>query len=339
MNYIELAFQNAALCLDKPDGNGKVHDYVHDSAIALTGQKNNRWLNRGLYDAKHERNSFLHLEDKNLFSQNPIRMESVSNMLHILCGFRPVSTIKENYYKKRNRLEEIDNIAKNVWIKIDNIYYTERKDGEKVPVSEFTQGKKFVHNADRQDLSSPLDNNKFVKGSYITWDSLYKRYYFFDNDKYNRIINQLKTWYGNEDLQDKYTLCGLLLYLANERGLKQVMATFFKKEKLMPLVRLIEGKSKITSINTTGDGNNNNYNLARLPVNTTPCSKLYLNGTIIVPIENNTIFNMIANGVRNCTFLEGGKVSIKYATDFFDLNWLELNGYEQIFQEKFNVSN
>lgn len=332
MNYVELTFQNAALCLEAKKKDGRVSDYVYDSSVQAKGK---RWMNRGEHEKAKD--SILNIYDEKLFDKKPIGFEQVSNMLHVLCGVRPVSTFKVNPFK-RKRLEAIDNIAKNVWVKIDNIYYTE-KDGKKKPIGDFTQGKKFVHNANRKDLSSPLGNNKFVKGSYITWGTLWKKYYFTDKDKYDRIINQLKAWYGGDGMEDKYSLCSLMLYLANVKDLKNEMAVFFEKEKMTPFVQLIEGGIKLNSINAIGDGNNNNYNLARLPVNTTPCSKLYLNGTMIIPIENDIVFYLIVNGVRNCTFLEGGKVSIKYTTDFFDLNWLEMNGYEQIFQENVVINN
>lgn len=331
MNYVELTFQNAALCLEtKKKNDGRVSDYVYDSSVQAKGK---RWMNRGEHEKAKD--SILNIYDEKLFDKKPIGFEQVSNMLHVLCGVRPVSTFKVNPFK-RKRLEVIDSIAKNAWVKIDNIYYTE-KDGKKKPIGDFTQGKKFVHDANRKDLSSPLGNNKFVEGSYITWGTLWKKYYFSDKDKYNRIISQLKTWYDGNDMEDKYSLCGLLIYLANERGLKNEMVVFFEKEKIKPFIQLINNEVLSASINKIS-GNCDNYNLARLPVNTAPCSKLYLNGTMIIPIENDIVFNLMVNGVRNCTFLEGGKVSVKYTTDFFDLNWLEMNGYEQIFQEKIVVN-
>ena len=319
MKYLVLSFRNAALCLT----DGRISDYVFDSYVRTQGKK---LMNRGEHPLA--KNSILNRWDKNLFDKSLIGFEQVSNMLHVLCGCRPVPTFKETI---RKRLDIIDNITKNVWCKINNLYYYTNKEGIKYPICDFTQGKKIPHNSNRKDLMTSSLYGGTFKGAYITWDSFKKHYYYFDNEKYNQVINKLIEWYGKPTIKEDYSLADLLITLATDRGLRSEMLNFFKDKGMKVIEDIINCKDKTSPFNQSGENRNDNYNLARMPINTAPTYKLYLNGEFIVPIEDSNIYNVIMNGVRYCTFLEGGCVRIKNTIDNIDEDYLEDEGFNQIF--------
>ncbi len=333
MKYIILSFKDAGLWLSKPKN---IKDCVFDAFVYKNGKK---WMKRNEHPLA--RNTILNLFDENLFDKSLIGFEQVSNMLHVLCGCRPVPTYKETF---RKRQTFIDEITKNVWCKVTNSLYFTDKNDIKRPIYEIVQGRKFVPNANRNDIGTySLLLDKRFDGDYFTWDTFKKRLYYTDECQYNFIINKLKEWYGKDSFSKDYSLVDLLVYLSVNKGLKDEMLDFFKLNKTYDIFSKIvkyavdNEKYKVTGFNNAKESNEN-YNLAKLVVNYSPLYKLCISGEFIIPIKDDKIYNIIMNGVRFCTFLEKGVVSIKDTTDYIDEDYLESEGFEQIFLEKDNAN-
>lgn len=337
MKYIILSFKNAGIWLDNPDKNGNIKDCVFDSFVY---KSNKKWMKRNLHPLA--KNTIFNINDKSLFNKPLIGFEQVSNMLHVLCGCRPVPTYKETFRKRQNFIDEI---TKNTWCKINNSLYYTTKDNIKKPIYEIVQGKKFVPNANNASIntySSLL--NKIFKGDYFTWHTLKKRFCYDQNDKYVLLMNKLKDWYGKDSYKEDYSLIDLIVYLSVNKNLKDEMLSFFEQNKFIDIFKNIincalnNAKYKVTGFNNAGE-TNENYNLAKIVINSSPLYKICINGEFVIPIENNKVYNTIMNGVRFCTFLEGGVVSIINTTDFIDEDYLECEGFKQIFKQKSDLIN
>lgn len=321
MYYLKVNFSNAAIVFEK--GN-KSTDYVFDCIVA-ENEKNNKWMKRT--DHMYAKKTIFNMFDESCLD-NIIGFEQVSNMIHVLAGERPVPTYQ---FTTRERLKEIDDVARNVYCKIDNLYYTTDKKGKKRPITELTQGKKWVLNANRKDLTT-ISSNGDVYGGDIKWSTLKQKYYYDNNELYVEVINKFKEWYDKESLEDK-SLIDMILYLANERGLKDEMITFFKSKRMTPFVHIINGNRKASDAFNKASTSPITYNLAERVINTTPVYKLYLNGSFIIPIGDEKIYNAIMRGNLCCTFLEGGYVDVcKHVSRELDLQYIEEHqNYKQIF--------
>lgn len=335
MKYIKLSFKDAAVCLSKPTGKNGVDckDFVSD-AFTYREVKIKRMKRK---DHPLAKDTVLNMADRKLFDKPLIGFEQVSNMLHVLCGCRPVPTYKETW-KQRKRLSIIDDITKNVWCKINNVLFYETIDNKtkeviKKPIYDFIQGKKFVPNANRADMSTVSSSGKVYNGVMFTWDKLKKYMYYEANEKYNLLLDQFAKWYGKNSFKEDYSLVDLLLHLSEDKTLKEEMIDFFNKNNFIKIFnQIINDSYEKSGFNAVNENGSNNYILNKLIINVAPIYKLYINGEFIVPIENETVFNAIINGVRTCTFLEGGYVTIENVTDYIDKDRIEYDGFKEIFK-------
>lgn len=316
--YITVTFEDACLCITKTK---KITDYVHDSFSI------DKWVNRGEHDKAKD--SLLSYFDDDICDKL-FKIEPISNMLHVLCGERPVPTFKNTLRKRHNILDEI---AKNCFCKIDNLYYTLDKNNVKKPITEFTQGKKWVGNANVQNGLKTIASNGLVYQGEITWATLKQRYFYCDNEKYINIINKLHEWLGNNNINifEQFSLVDLLLYLADKKNKKDEMTLFFQEQKITNFIHLINKNLSATNSFNSASEKMKNLNLARRVVNTAPAYKLYLSGSFIFPIDDDNIIKAITNGNRHATFLENGFAKIISINDSIDEDFLEMDGYKKIF--------
>lgn len=126
--YIKLAFFNAKLY----PKNNRTKDYVANLDID----------NKGNLLFKHSKRA------DEIFSsfKEPITVHQVSNMLHTLVGDRPVPSFRLVPY---GRNENIFNIAKNAFIKINSPKVKTKRNGEEIEtfIPELTKQNKAAHNS------------------------------------------------------------------------------------------------------------------------------------------------------------------------------------------------
>lgn len=314
---ITIRFDSAKLCFGEKD-------YVFDI-------KHPKYINRKEHDLA--KNTILPFPNKDIEAyEHLIRMEQVSNMLHVLSGCRPVPTYR---YTLRKRIKEIDELAINSWYKLDCQPFYETKNG-KYLFLEFTQGKKWIKNANRPDLRT-VSSNGIVFEAYVTWGELYRKYYFSDNEKYNLILSKFKEWYGKDSFKVDYSLVDFILKLSEDPKIKSEIIEFSKQIQCNDLALVAQKITKGLSFNHISGDDSTNFNLARKSINVNVVKKITLNGYIKVPIDNNTnLFKEIVNGVRCANFLDGGIASIvgidPDTSDDLDES-LKNNDYQKVFYQ------
>lgn len=317
-NFIIVSFEDAGIWITTAK---KSKDYVHDSFTV------GNWVNREEHEKAKE--TILRFDDKDVCDKL-LRFEPISNMLHVLCGCRPVPTFKNTL---RHRIKALDEIAKNCYYKIDNTYYTVDRENNKRLILDAVQGKKWVSNANIQKGLVTSSSYGITFSGHITWSTLYQRYYFDNNEKYKRIIDKFCEWVeisSYEIIKKKFTLIDFILYLSEEKGIKDEMIQFFKKEQMMTFIHIINKDTKNTNPFNYSTPSCNNYNFARRIVNTDLRSKVILSGSFIFQIDDDKIYESLINGGRFATYLEGGLAKIERFCDNIDGEFLYYYDYQKL---------
>lgn len=316
--FARITFRNAAICYKNK------RDFVYDLSCFKSAEVIMPRLEHPI--AKTAYKEFKENSDFDyMFGLN-----HVSNMLHVMCGCRPVPFLRETLL---HRIPEIDNVARNTWVKIENLYMSQDKKSKKCALGQITQGKKAVQNANVKKCSVIASDGTVFK-AYMTWNKFKQRYFFENREKYDTLMNQFKLWYGSDTFVDDYSLVDFLLFLSEKKCLKKEMKEFFEKlGGVTFFINVIErNNEKVSSFNNAADNKkNDNFNLGRLSINTVPIYKVYLNGTFIIPIDNVNIYNEMRYGTRSATFLEGGCAFLEEITSYVDTDELEDDGFKQIF--------
>lgn len=241
-----------------------------------------------------------------------ITYKQISNVLHVLCGYRPVPTYRKTLMK---RVSVLDDIAKNSYICIDNsVKYSITNNETGVTTvkyySEITQGKKSPYNSHVQTKTFSSDFTNCTSG-YLTWSYLYKRYGIYRKNEYNELINLFEKTYGDtfKNIKKKYRFYDFLLELRDDKYDKTELFDFLKKLPCVPLIDVLKGKDGNTSALNVNKGNN----LAALCINTNPVYEVTIFGKIIVMIDDKyeEVLDHIINGTGCATFLDDGVVMIK----------------------------
>ena len=240
---------------------------------------------------------------KNNDVNNPIHVNHISNMLHVLLGCRPVSY--NSKYRTRNSY--IDDIAKNGLIKYENTYSIEsiNKEGvsEKIILSSFTQGKKPFNDSHRQ--TKTYASNGDVYQSTIDWNMLYKAT-LGGNDmcKYNQIYILLRDFgksIGINDIKREMTLIDTLLMLKDYDEYKRQICDV----NIGWVNDIINGFNKKNTFNYINKRNN----LAALGNVNDVIKMININATVILYLNDEDAKNIL-NGKRIARLLDGGVVSI-----------------------------
>lgn len=246
---------------------------------------------------------------------NPIHMEQVSNMLHVLMGERPVSTFHTpviNGKPLRKRDEFIDNIVKNGYYRIDNNYTYEYND-EKRAYLEFKQGKKI-------SPSNP-------KGSLgISFNAL-KNHFIVNQTKerYDQFIKILSKYTGKPVNEKNYAFVSDAYYdLFEKEGDKNIdYAKAFERDKNkegtkinMFVNDLKTNKFDLKYINGTFRNPSPNNVMSMKSTNTHMMGIVSLDGSFVFEVDENTA-ERILKGKRVASFLDNGIVTIgKWTEDF-----------------------
>lgn len=291
MRLIKITFDSAKLIIDPKKDSDKI--------IELSYNK------KGFCNISRDR-----YDDEYVDFNTIIKWECVSNMLHVLIGDRPVSSNRKTLY---NRVNEIDDIVKNGYYKINNVFTYTDKNGTVRPQTEFTQGKKIQHNSHAKDLYTKCDG-KYVKGN-ITWSILKRKFLTTDPDKYETIVNNLKKWCNDDNIVDNHTIVEALIMLRDSKY-KDEAIEFFKEIKITPFVNVIENnidKIDFSSLNSF------KCKLATRIVNQYPNFKISINGEFIFNVDDDMYLKLI-KGQHLATFLDGGVAELQMESFDFDEN-------------------
>lgn len=232
-------------------------------------------------------------------ADNLIHIEQVSNMLHVLLGERPVKSF--NNITNKKRISIIDEIAKNGYVKLNNIFkcnYKDKDGQEKIKyISEsnsFKKGNaKGANYPGEEIITWRRFRNRFVDEpddieKYITVIGKYTSKPF-DENHYGSVTEALKDIEKNNKLND----------LVNEKVLPN---GFFNNTLLRPI---------------------SSTRLACKTVNSTPMSVISLDGEFIFNLPDE-LYDRITCGKKMATYLDGGLATLEKwnSTDSYENNYI-----------------
>lgn len=262
------------------------------------------------YRKEGKRTNFASIKD------NPIRItyKQISNVLHVLCGCRPVPSYRKSFLKS---VPVIDEIAKTAYIKFANSTTYTTKDGETKYCIEFTEGKKLPWDSHAKIKTYNKDKTICVNG-YITWSLLYKRYGIYRKESYDELLRLFAKTYGDtiENIKKKYSLLDFLIELSKDIYDKAELVDYFNSFKCTAMVNILNSKGDEKVIRTSNFSvfnTNQADNLAALCINTNPTYKICLSGEVCLFIDDqdekqrDVLYEML-NGTHYATFLDGGYV-------------------------------
>lgn len=262
----------------------------------------------------------------------PIRLNHISNAMHVLLGARPVSTKWSSWGRKR--CQRIDDMVSNGIIKVTTPYVS---NNGKYPsyACEFIKGKKSARNSNRTDLYTKISDTEYCRGI-ITWKTLELRYRYQQPEKYNKIMSALKEFTGLEHPETMYSFAELLRKIGGS-DFCPTMEKILLECEAKPLVYVMEGETEThtgASFNQEKEERPNtlSVNLAGYSNNVQPLYKITINAEVIIPMEDEDYNNLI-KGKKYATILEGGliKLAEEKTTDFVDLEeMIEEEGYKVI---------
>jgi hypothetical protein len=262
MKYLKLNFRNAGYFQD----SSRSKDFVFD----ITGQRKRKTCNRQI---------------------EPITVNQISNMLHVLMGERPKASLRETIIERQ---DDIFQIANNSYLKIDTLMTYNKKNKKSYFPKESMTTRKSVY------------NSYSTSANLIYWKRIED---LLESDLYKEFINLINDLFGY-DVIEKHT-CQEALLILNKNFLKNGKLRKFikllKSKRKMPLVNLMNGlKGKNVAINSN----------ARTLITTNSGIDYItrISGSIIVPIEDSYIEKIKQNkGIA--TLLDGGFVWIESLID------------------------
>jgi len=230
--------------------------------------------------------------DNQLMFKNPITVHQISNMLHKMCGERPVPSFRYVVY---DRISDIFNMANNSYLKIDSIKQFNKSKNKDEFIKENIQIKKSAD--DSWNTNPTVFWKKIEKYMGIYYDDLLNKWsLIIGYDVRNKPFMSYKSSaIDNEDYND------LISWLKNIK--KTPIINFLTK--LEPKVDEITKNKSIGETTPLAISNINN-----------------LSGVVYVPISDDMLAKIIYNTV---TLLDGGLATIEgiYYDDELDDDTLD----------------
>lgn len=278
MAYIKVKVESAKLVLEEK-GPMATTDYI----LKLQKKKKSFQL------IGEKRDNFVDIEE-------PIQIGCVSNMLHVLFGARPVPSYREVLYKSN---QDIFNIAKNGFVRIDSLYYYEDKNGVKRPISEFTAGKKNAFNSHSKAVYTNYVGGT-VKGD-VTWDTLKRR---FLNENYFKYV-QITSFLSEKlnivtDVTKEITFLDALIKVCDNGYKNELICLLTELGGLNILIKFINQKT-----DDLLEFNSYSCKMASRLNNVHMSHKVTLNCEFIFEVTREQ-YNILMSGNQCATFLDGG---------------------------------
>lgn len=234
--------------------------------------------------------------------ENPIGVDQLSNVLHVMCGLAPVPTKRKSIF---TRNEELYNIAKNSYIKYDKGCNNDidRK-------SEMFQASKYAENSHLK-VSTKIGDE--VYSGFYNWAYFLRRFYK-NKDMLEKILNFFNKVLSSENVMKDYKFDEFVIEFHKHLSDDDVKAFDGENRKTYsgvgsplggPFYTVIFETKKPTSTNTVYF-----QSTPILTLHSVEYKKGKLSGTIIIPIENEDIIEQIRKCGCNPTILDGGLVTI-----------------------------
>ena len=229
-------------------------------------------------------------------ADNLIHHEQISNMLAALIGERPVSTFHTPIVDGKqvhSRIAELDEIAKNTFVKLNNIYFVE-SDDKKVYISETSTGRKSGPSNSRRcpTITWRRYRNRFIDKpeNLEICSSLFQKYLTkpFNPENYGTVdeaISEIK----NGDNFDEFAI-----------KLKTIGVGGFVNDKKSALYP--DKGSRLSFVSQ----------------DTYPMLTLSISGEFVMDV-NNEIYKRLKTGKKVATYLDGGVATLQ--------KWEETGGY------------
>jgi hypothetical protein len=260
--YIKLRFENAKLY----PKNKKTKDFIANLDVD----------NKGKVFFKHSKRA----DDMVSSFKEPITVHQVSNMLHTLVGERPVPSFRLASYKRN---EDIFNIAKGSFIKINTPKTKVKKNGEDVEtfMLELTKQNKAAHNS----WSNP---------NVVHWFKVKKMM----DETYDEFINLINKAVGYDVTLRPFE--ELLNYYEKYGDKLNETLNFLKQNKKSGVYVFLTsenpGRYQITCNGRVLEVVNSGIDYA-----------YFLDGEILIPYDENFVLKLIKD---NTNILDGGHVEI-----------------------------
>lgn len=234
--------------------------------------------------------------------ENPIGANQLSNVLHVMCGLAPVPTKRKTIF---TRNEELYNIAKNSYIKYDKGCNNDidRK-------SEMFQASKYAENSNLK-ISTKIGDEVYT--GFYNWAYFLRRFYK-NKDLLKKILNFFNKVLSSENVMKDYKFDEFVIEFHKHLSDDDVKAFDAENRKAYSGVGSPLGGSFYKVIFEAKNPSHGNTEYFQ----TTPIMVLHgveykkgkLSGEIIIPIENESIIEQIAECGCNPTILDGGLVTI-----------------------------
>lgn len=230
-----------------------------------------------------------------LFYKEPINVNHVSNVLHVLFGERPKPSLREVAF---GNVEYYYQKALQSYLFIDALKVYHKKNDTYEYVSELSQVKKIAHNS-------------WSKSTFIHWKRVSQN---LGEELFNELIQILSDIFEVDDIRKKYNLLevveeclsrNLVTKFENKNSQKTKLDIFFDKlvaNKKSPLVAYFTMNNRKLDFNMSG--------ITKITINMGIEKISKINGEIIVPVSDEDISKLRKN--KGCaTILDGGLVFIK----------------------------
>ena len=171
----------------------------------------------------------------------PFGVNHISNMLHVLCGCRPVSSLYQSIYK---RVSAIDEVAKECWFRIDNRYrykttFIDKNTGEIGEnhkfFTEWGHGRQSINNSNRNDLYTVSSTRVVFSKAYVTWSYFDKKYKKDTRpDSVKKYTEHIKTFEecagcSYDELKRKFTFVDFLIWCGRDSEKRDKMIMVLNK--------------------------------------------------------------------------------------------------------------
>lgn len=310
--YIKVSFKSAKLpiataYLDK-NGVWNVKGRLDYVSRQTTGDEETRCKKRAVTNKIETGNPFG-------IPENPIHKEQLSNVLHVLLGERPVSFFNQigpDGEPIRQRIPEIDAVAKKCLVKYDNNFKHTNKNGETVFMTETILCKKSLPSNNKEEFP-------------VTWGR-FKLRFINETDSYEKYISLLNSYSGKDDVTKEY---GSLTECLKNIGDDKV---YELKNILVKTNGLVDITSR-TIFRPTGK-----EKYGTITVNKYPQEFISVDGSIIYDV-NDDMYKRIITGTKCATILDGGMASLErwdeygiheYGLYDIDIDELLDEGYQRI---------
>ena len=245
-------------------------------------------------------------------AKNPIHIEQVSNMLAAMLGERPVSTFHTPVVDGkpiRERIPELDKIARESFVKISNVFFYEKDDKERYVQESSTF---------RQSRCS---NSKM--GGTITWRKFRNRFV----DHKDRLEKYIKCF-------SKYTLKPFdeEHYVSINEAISEIK----ENGKLEEFKNELGCDGFFTKTADVLRPSSKHSRFAFLSSDTYPMIILSVSGEFILDVTDE-IYERLVTGRKMATYLDGGLAILEkweetgtYCNDIIDGDFIEDEGYSKI---------